>query len=115
MSYYYGHNGWHFRNNNKRKKGNKKKGSHPSLIVGHSNDNKKYVNIGITHAKKRGHHVNEIISDPTNWSKKSRIRDDITETPKEDFSDILFGYRLDPRDIPKVNKIIEKHKKKNSH
>ena len=63
--------------------GKKNVGKHPSLIVGESNDKTKFINIGLTHSKKRGHHVNVEI--------------------------------YDPNDYPKVNKIINKHKKKNSH
>ena len=60
---------WHFRDNKKRKKGKKNNGKHPSLIVGKSNDNKKYINIGLTHEQYRGHHKNIEIKDPTDWKK----------------------------------------------
>lgn len=115
ISNYYKSSKWHFRDNHKRLKGKKNVGKHPSLIVGESNDKTKFINIGLTHSKKRGHHVNVEIYDPTDWSKKSRLRDDISETDKSSFSNQLKGYNLNPNDYPKVNKIINKHKKKNSH
>lgn len=106
---------WHFRDNKKRKKGKKKKGKHPSLIVGKSNDNKKFINIGLTHAEFRGHHRNIEIKDPTNWNKKSYLRDDVSEDDFSQLETILSNYRLHPNDKEKVSKIINKYKKKNSH
>ena len=45
---------WHFRRNKKRKIGSQNKGMHPSLIIGESDDGKKYYNIGLTKKSKRG-------------------------------------------------------------
>ncbi|MBE6143858.1 MAG: hypothetical protein E7177_07760 [Erysipelotrichaceae bacterium] len=105
---------WHFRNNKNRKKGKKNKGKHPSLVVGVTADNENYINIGLTHQKKRGHHNNIQISNPQNWKEKSYLRDDVREDPKRLMDEILIGYNLNPKDIKKVHKLIEKYKKKNS-
>lgn len=112
---FYKSNKWHFRNNSIRKKGKKNKGKHPSLIVGETKDNKKFINIGVTHAKYRGHHKNIEIKDPTDWNKFSRIRDDISVTDKDKLKEILNNYKLHPNDVKKVLTLIEKYKKKNSH
>lgn len=106
---------WHFRNNSNRKKSNKNKGKHPSLIVGSSGDGKKYVNMGLTHSEKRGHHKNISISDPTNWNKTSYIRDDVRQDDINKLKVVLKDYKLNPKDENKILKILEKYKKKNSH
>lgn len=115
ISKYYKSSKWHFRDNYKRLNGKSKNGKHPSLIVGETDDKSKYINIGLTHGKKRGHHTNIEIYDPTDWNKKSRLRDDIKETDKKSFSNILINFKLNPEDYSKVNTLINKHKKKNSH
>ena len=99
---------WHFRRNEKRKLGNSNKGAHPALIVGESNDGKKFVNIGLTNNPKRGHHNNILIHNPKDWTKKSFLRDDIREDSKEYLSVILQDYQLSPDDIDKIWKIIKK-------
>ena len=103
---------WHFRNNNKRKKGSSNKGKHPSLIVGESDDGRSYINIGLTSSPKRGHHKNIPIHNPQNWEEVSYLRDDIREDSKEYLSEILKDYHLCPEDIDAIWKIINK---KNSH
>ena len=103
---------WHFRKNLKRKAGNKNKGSHPALVVGVTDDNKSYLNIGLTNSPKRGHHKNIEIHNPQNWSEKSYLRDDIKVDSKEYLSEILKDFKLCPDDINKIWEII---KKKNSH
>ena len=108
-------NKWHFRNNISRKNGNKSNGKHPSLIVGITDDKKKYINLGLTHSDKRGHHKNVEIHDPVNWSKKSYIRNDLQEDDVYKLKTVLNEYKLNPQDVNKILKIIEKHKKKNSH
>ena len=47
---------WHFRKNSKRKLGKKNGGSHPSLVIGETDDGSSYLNIGLTKSPKRGHH-----------------------------------------------------------
>ena len=98
---------WHFRNNKKRKQ-KKNKGHHPSLVIGESKDKSKFVNIGLTSSKKRGHHKNIEIFNPEDWRKKSYLRDDISEHPKEQMKEILYDYQLNPQDVEKVIKLIEK-------
>ena len=103
---------WHFRNNSKRKKGSSRKGKHPSLIVGETDDGSSYVNIGLTKSSKRGHHKNIKIHNPQNWDEDSYLRDDIRIDAKEYLSEVLKDYKLCPDDIDKIWEIINK---KNSH
>ena len=103
---------WHFRKNKKRNLGKKNGGSHPSLIIGESDDGSSYLNIGLTKSPKRGHHKNIKIHNPQNWDKDSYLRDDIRIDPKEYLSEVLKDYKLCPGDIDKIWEII---KKKNSH
>lgn len=102
---------FHFRKNKKRKLGNKNKGSHPSLIIGETNDGKSFVNIGLTKSKKRGHHKNVEIHNPNNWNESSYLRNDLRIDSKEYLGEILKDYKLCPEDLDKVWEII----KKNSH
>ena len=102
---------WHFRNNYKRKKGKIKK--HPSLIFAKNFDGTKYFNIGLTHADKSGHHKNTEISDPTNWKKKSYLRNDISADDVEVFGEFLNNYKVNPKDKEKISKLILKFKIKN--
>ena len=99
---------WHFRKNTKRKISHKKGGSHPSLVIGESEDGTSYYNIGLTHAKRRGHHNNIEIHDPKDWSKTSFVRDDIQVDSKEYLKVVLNSYKLNPKDIDKIWKIIKK-------
>lgn len=103
---------WHFRNNKKRKIAKKNSGSHPSLVVGETDDGTAYVNIGLTKSSKRGHHKNIKIHNPQNWNEESYLRDDIRIDSKEYLSEILKDYKLCPEDINKIWSIINK---KNSH
>ena len=103
---------WHFRNNSKRKKGTTNKGSHPSLVVGETDDGKAYINLGLTKSPKRGHHKNIKIHNPQNWGEDSYVRDDIRVDSKEYLSEVLKDYNLCPEDIDKIWEIINK---KNSH
>ena len=103
---------WHFRKNRKRKAGSKNNGSHPSLIIGETDDGISYVNIGLTNSPKRGHHKNIKIHNPQNWEESSYLRDDIRVDSKEYLSEILKDYKLCPEDIDKIWTIINK---KNSH
>ena len=103
---------WHFRRNYKRKKGSTKYGGHPSLVIGESDDGSKYINLGLTNSKKRGHHSNIKIHNPQDWAKISYIRDDISENPKEYLKIILSDFNLCPDDIEKILEIINK---KNPH
>ena len=52
-------------------------------MIGESDDGSKYINLGLTNSKKRGHHSNIKIHNPQDWAKTSYIRDDISEDPKE--------------------------------
>ena len=99
---------WHFRRNIKRKVSNKNSGSHPSLIVGETDDGNSYYNIGLTKSPKRGHHKNIKIHNPQNWEKDSFLRDDIRTDSKEYLSEILKDYELCPDDIDKIWSIINK-------
>ena len=103
---------WHFRNNEKRKKGSKSKGKHPSLVIAETDDGQSYINLGLTHSKKRGHHTNVPIHNPQNWDETSYIRDDIRIDSKKYLSEILKDYKLCPEDIDAIWEIINK---KNSH
>ena len=110
---YYHFNSWHFRNNNKRHSKEKNNGNHPTLIVGITNDGQEYLNIGITHSNKRGHHKNPMIKNPINWKKHSHVRDDISLNNVKHFSNKLSEYKLHPSDVKTILKIVEKYKKKN--
>ncbi len=103
---------WHFRKNTKRKIGKKNSGSHPSLVVGETDDGSAYYNIGLTKSSKRGHHKNIKIHNPQNWKEESYLRDDLKVDSKEYLSKILKDYKLCPEDIEKIWMIINK---KNSH
>ena len=103
---------WHFRRDEKRRIGNQKKGKHPALIVGETEDRKSFINIGLTNSPKRGHHKNIQIHNPQNWNETSYLRDDIRIDSKEDLRKVLKDYKLCPDDIEKIWKII---KKKDSH
>lgn len=109
---FYNSKKWHFRDNQNRRNGDKNKGKHPSLIVGKTKDNKKFINIGLTHSTHRGHHKNIEIKDPTNWKKSSYLRDDIQIDDVSKLQVILNDYRLHPNDKEKVFKIINKYKKR---
>ena len=99
---------WHFRNNKKRKIAKKNSGSHPSLVVGETDDGSAYVNIGLINSSKRGHHKNIKIHNPQNWNEESYLRDDIRIDSKEYLSEILKDYKLCPEDINKIWSIINK-------
>ena len=99
---------WHFRNNKKRRFGSENKGSHPSLIVGETDDGSAYVNIGLTNSSKRGHHKNIKSHNPQNWDTSSYLRDDVRIDSKEYLSVILKDYKLCPEDVEKIWKIIKK-------
>lgn len=112
---YYNSKKWHFRNNAKRKKANSNKGKHPSLIIGESDNGSKFLNIGLTSSTHRGHHKNVKISNPQNWKGDSYLRDDINLADKDKLKEILYDYKLNPNDVNKVLRMIDKYKKKNSH
>ena len=101
---------WHFRNNEKRK--TKKKGMHPALVVGESNG--MFANLGLTHSDKRGHHKNILLSkNPKRGDlKPSYLRNDLQLHSKEHMKQKLPGFKLSSKDIPKVQAIINKHKKR---
>ena len=99
---------WHFRRNKKRKIGSQNKGMHPSLIIGESDDGRKFYNIGLTKNNRRGHHKNVPIHDPKDWNKTSFVRDDIRLDSKKYLSGILKDYQLCPEDIDKIWEIIKK-------
>lgn len=103
---------WHFRYNKNRNSNRIKK--HSTLIVGKTKDNKKLLNIGITHSKYRGHHKNIEIKGPSNWNKISYLRDDIKLDDIDKLENILKEYKIHKNDIEKILKIILKYKKKNS-
>ena len=95
---------WHFRKNKKRK--------HPSLVIAESDDGKFYYNLGITHSKKRGHHKNLDIKDPSDWNNRSFVRDDLSIDEKRFLQEILRDYNLHPNDYKRIwNRIIKKLKK----
>ena len=99
---------WHFRKNKKRKVGKTNSGKHPSLVIGETDDGQSFVNLGLTRSKKRGHHKNLEIHDPTDWNKTSYLRDDIQVDSKEYLSKVLKGYNLCPDDIEKIWNFINK-------
>lgn len=96
----------------KQKYESKNHGSHPSLVIGQTDDGSSYVNIGLTNELKRGHHKNIKIHNSQNWEKQSYLRDDVRIDPKKYLSEILKDDKLCPDDIDKIWAII---KKKNSH
>lgn len=108
MKKFYDKSIWHYRKNYCRKNG--KNEYHPSLIVGETK--KDYINIGLTSQKKRGHHSNIAIHNPTNFKEKSYLRDDILSHPKRKFSGILRNYFIHKDDYSKIDKIINKNKKR---
>ena len=78
-----------------------------------SDDGKMFYNIGITHSKKRGHHKNLEIKDPTNWNKPSYVRDDLQIDDKDLLKEILRDYKLHPKDYKKIwDRIIKRRLKK---
>lgn len=99
----------HYRNNLARANKSKKVKKHPSLVVGEKDNT--FINIGLTHSDKRGHHKNIEIHDPTNFSKKSYLRDDVKETDKKYMKELLRNYRISKKDIDKILKIISKYEK----
>ena len=99
---------WHFRNNTRRKLGNTKKGKHPSLVIGETDDGKCLYNLGLTNSERRGHHKNLKIHNPQNWNKNSYIRNDIRIDSKEYLREVLKDYKLCPKDINKIWKFIKK-------
>ncbi len=101
---------WHYRNNLTRKNKTKKVNKHPSLVVGEKDN--AFINIGLTHSEKRGHHKNIEIHDPINFRNKSYLRDDVKETDKKYMKEILITYRISKKDISKIMKIISKYEKK---
>lgn len=103
---------WHFRRNVKRKNKKTKHKGHPALVIGESDDGGSFINIGLTHSQKRGHHKNIEIHDPLDWNKKSYLRDDIQIDLKEYLSEVLNDFNLCPEDIGKIMEIINK---KNPH
>ena len=58
-------------------------------------------------SKKRGHHKNIEIHDPTVWSKTAFLRDDIRTDSKEYLEVILTDYKLCPEDIDKIWEVIK--------
>ena len=99
---------WHFRRNMKRKHGSRKAGSHPSLVIGETDDGSSFYNLGLTKSKKRGHHNNIPIHNPKNWEETSYLRDDLQIDSKDRLSVVLKDYNLNPNDIEKIWKIIKK-------
>ena len=101
---------WHFRNNRKRK--TKRNGAHPSLVVGESKG--MFANLGLTHSSKRGHHKNiELSKNPKKGSlEKSFLRTDLQLHSKEQMKEKLPDFKLSSKDVPKVQAVINKHKKR---
>ncbi len=98
---------WHFRFN-KARKGRKKKSPHPSLIFGKTDDGKKFINAGITHSPRRGHHKNVEIHDPADWSKTSYLRDDVSAHNISNFGPVEKGMRIHPDDRAKIRKAVKR-------
>ncbi len=97
---------WEFRKNTARKEKNK---SHPSLVVGENKNT--FANLGLTHAKMRGHHKNiQLSSNPNPNDKKiSYIRDDMQYDDKQNLKEVLKDYKsLSKTDVNKVQKLIKK-------
>lgn len=101
-----------FRRYKKTEGGKNKKAKHPKLIVDENSTD--YGFMGLTEAKKRGHHKNiELSKNPQKGKKnKSFIRRELRYDKKEQFGKILTDYELAKEDIPKIRKEVEKHKKK---
>lgn len=108
MKRYYSKNKRHYRKNYSRN--NKNIRSHPSLVVG-ENDNK-FINIGLTHSPKRGHHKNIRIHNPLNFNEISYLRNDVSETDKDKLKIILSEYKIHHDDYEKILEIISKYEKK---
>ena len=98
---------WHIRINKKRKN---KKGKHPAIVFAESDDGLFYYNLGLTHSRKRGHHSNLEIKDPSDWSKASFIRDDLSIDEKIFLQEIMNDYKLHPSDYKKIWERIIKRK-----
>ena len=99
---------WTFRNNLKRKNASNKGGKHPSIVVGEENN--KFANLGLTHAEKRGHHKNIMLSrNPNPQDKKpSYVRDDLKLDDMKYLKEVLNYKKLPQKDIDKIMKIINK-------
>ena len=98
---------WTIKNNRKRK--------HPALVFAKSNDGLLF-NLGLTHSKKRGHHNNLMIHDPTDWNKTSYIRDDLSLDEAIFLAITLANYKLHPEDYKKIwERIIVKKIKNVPH
>ena len=95
---------WTIKNNRKRK--------HPALVFAESDDGLLF-NLGLTHSRKRGHHKNLMIHDPTDWNKFSYVRDDLAIDENIFLRITLVNYKLHPEDYKKIweSIIIKKNKK----
>ena len=98
---------WHIRINVKR---NNKSRKHPAIVFAESDDGLFFYNLGITHSKKRGHHANLQIKDPTDWNKISFVRDDLSIDEKEFLKEIVNDYKLHPNDYKRIWQRIIKRK-----
>ena len=93
----------------KKKEGGKtKKARHPKLIVGRSGDT--YSHMGLTEAKKSGHHKNIAIKNPENWKEESRLRKEVRKDNSFAFGEHLPNYKLHPDDKKQVLEFLAKKK-----
>ena len=101
-----------FRKYKKVEGGKKKKGKHPKLIVDETNE--EFGFMGLTESPKRGNHKNIPLSkNPKKGDKRpAYIRNELRYDKKSAFQEILKDYELSNKDIDKIIKYIEKHKKK---
>lgn len=97
---------WSLRKNYNRK--SKNSDFHPSLVFGI--ENKKLLNIGVNHNKKRGHHNNIPLDENPEFNNNSKayIRTDIKADDEKYLKEYLKMKGLMPNDISKVMNVIEK-------
>lgn len=103
---------YNFRRYKKIEGGINKKAKHPKLIVDETS--KEFGFMGLTESPKRGHHKNiQLSKNPKTGDKRpTYLRDELRYDIKSAFSSILPGYYLSRKDIDKISKYVDKHKKK---
>jgi len=92
---------WNIRSNKKRK-------NHPAIVVGEEDNS--YLNLGLTHSKKRGHHNNIPLSKNPNSNDNSvaYVRNTLQIDDKKYLKKVLSHYQLSEDDFEKIYKIIKK-------
>ena len=107
-----GKSSYHFRRYKKVEGGRKKRAKHPKLIVEQRGN--QYGFMGLTESPKRGHHSNIPLQDNPQKGRTTPayIREELRYDSVEHFSEILQDYQLSPRDVRRIEKILQKYKKK---